>query len=31
VVAALVSFLVSPDAGFATGATFDLNGGMLMR
>jgi 3-oxoacyl-[acyl-carrier protein] reductase len=30
-VAALVSFLVSPDAGFATGATFDLNGGMLMR
>jgi 3-oxoacyl-[acyl-carrier protein] reductase len=30
-VAALVSFLVSPEAGFATGATFDLNGGMLMR
>ena len=30
-VAALVSFLLSEDAGFATGATFDLNGGMLMR
>jgi 3-oxoacyl-[acyl-carrier protein] reductase len=30
-VAALVAFLLSDDAGFATGATFDLNGGMLMR
>ena len=30
-VAALVAFLVSDDAGFATGATYDINGGMLMR
>ena len=30
-VAALVAFLVSGDAGFTTGATFDVNGGMLMR
>jgi 3-oxoacyl-[acyl-carrier protein] reductase len=30
-VAALVSFLVSDDAGYVTGATLDLNGGVLMR
>lgn len=30
-VAALVAFLVSDEAGFMTGATFDVNGGMLMR
>jgi 3-oxoacyl-[acyl-carrier protein] reductase len=30
-VAAVVSFLVSDAAGFTTGATFDVNGGMLMR
>lgn len=30
-VAALVAFLVSAEAGFTTGATFDVNGGMLMR
>ncbi len=30
-VAALVSFLVSDDAGYVTGATLDLNGGALMR
>jgi len=30
-VAALVSFLLSDDAGYVTGATFDANGGVLMR
>jgi 3-oxoacyl-[acyl-carrier protein] reductase len=30
-VAAVVAFLLSREAGFATGATFDVNGGMLMR
>lgn len=30
-VAATVSFLVSPDAGYLTGATLDVNGGMYMR
>lgn len=30
-VAALVAFLASDASGFATGATYDLNGGMLMR
>jgi 3-oxoacyl-[acyl-carrier protein] reductase len=30
-VAALVSFLLSDEAGFTTGATYDVNGGMLMR
>jgi 3-oxoacyl-[acyl-carrier protein] reductase len=30
-VAALVAFLLSDDAGFVTGATYDINGGMLMR
>ena len=30
-VAALVAFLASEDAGFITGATYDINGGMLMR
>jgi len=30
-VAALVAFLASKDAGFITGATYDINGGMLMR
>jgi 3-oxoacyl-[acyl-carrier protein] reductase len=30
-VAALVSFLVSDDAGYMTGATLDINGGVLMR
>jgi 3-oxoacyl-[acyl-carrier protein] reductase len=30
-VAALVSFLCSEDAGYITGATLDVNGGVLMR
>jgi 3-oxoacyl-[acyl-carrier protein] reductase len=30
-VAALVSFLLSEDAGYITGATLDVNGGVLMR
>ena len=30
-VAAVVSFLASDAAGFVTGATLDVNGGMLMR
>ena len=30
-VAALVAFLLSDETGFVTGATFDVNGGMLMR
>jgi len=30
-VAALVSFIVSGDAGYITGATLDVNGGVLMR
>ncbi len=30
-VAALVSFLLSDESGFTTGATFDINGGLLMR
>jgi 3-oxoacyl-[acyl-carrier protein] reductase len=30
-VAALVAYLASDDAGFVTGATYDINGGMLMR
>jgi 3-oxoacyl-[acyl-carrier protein] reductase len=30
-VAALVCFLASPDAGYVTGATYDINGGMVMR
>jgi 3-oxoacyl-[acyl-carrier protein] reductase len=30
-VAALVSFLLSDDAGYVTGATLDVNGGVLMR
>jgi 3-oxoacyl-[acyl-carrier protein] reductase len=30
-VASLVCFLASPAAGYITGATYDINGGMLMR
>ena len=30
-IAAAVSYLASPDAGFITGATLDVNGGMSMR
>ena len=30
-VAALVSFLLSDEAGYVTGATFDVNGGVVMR
>jgi 3-oxoacyl-[acyl-carrier protein] reductase len=30
-IAAAVSYLVSPGAGFVTGATLDVKGGMLMR
>ncbi len=30
-VAALVCFLASSEAGFVTGATYDINGGMVMR
>jgi 3-oxoacyl-[acyl-carrier protein] reductase len=30
-VAALVSFPVSDEAGYITGATLDINGGVLMR
>jgi 3-oxoacyl-[acyl-carrier protein] reductase len=30
-VAALVAFLVSDEAGFVTGATYDINGGLFMR
>jgi 3-oxoacyl-[acyl-carrier protein] reductase len=30
-VAGLVAYLLSDEAGFTTGATFDVNGGMLMR
>ena len=30
-VAALVAYLASDEAGFVTGATFDINGGLLMR
>ncbi len=30
-IAAAVSYLVSPEAAFVTGATLDVNGGMLMR
>jgi 3-oxoacyl-[acyl-carrier protein] reductase len=30
-IAALVAFLVSDRAGFITGATYDINGGVLMR
>jgi len=30
-VAARVALLLSDEAGFTTGATFDVNGGMLMR
>lgn len=30
-IAALAVFLASPDAGFTTGATYDVNGGIVMR
>jgi 3-oxoacyl-[acyl-carrier protein] reductase len=30
-VAALVAYLASDDTGFTTGATYDINGGLLMR
>jgi 3-oxoacyl-[acyl-carrier protein] reductase len=30
-IAALVAFLVSEQAGFVTGATYDINGGLFMR
>jgi 3-oxoacyl-[acyl-carrier protein] reductase len=30
-VARMVSFLASESAGYVTGATFDINGGLLMR
>jgi 3-oxoacyl-[acyl-carrier protein] reductase len=30
-VAAAVGFLASPAAGYITGATLDVNGGMVMR
>jgi 3-oxoacyl-[acyl-carrier protein] reductase len=30
-VAAIVSFLLSDDAGYITGATLDVNGGVVMR
>ena len=30
-VAGLVAYLVSDEAGYVTGATFDVNGGMFMR
>ena len=30
-IAALVAYLASDEAGFVTGATYDINGGMLMR
>ncbi len=29
-VAAMVAYLASPESGFVTGATFDINGGLLM-
>jgi 3-oxoacyl-[acyl-carrier protein] reductase len=28
---ALVAYLAGDEAGFVTGATYDINGGMLMR
>jgi 3-oxoacyl-[acyl-carrier protein] reductase len=30
-VGALAAFLASDEAGYITGATFDINGGLLMR
>ena len=30
-VAALAAFLASEESGYVTGATYDVNGGMLMR